>query len=399
MGKSRQYKILYEDGSLKEVKTTDFWYFSDNDIFPQFSDGGRNLDFEYLKKKYLFNKSMITYLEKRLKSDASGTSLRKDFDNILSALCSHSHADSDIANENYKKLRSLFGMNLINHSTYAFPLFRLKEKNEEIFYPLPFNGNRQAYSDAVFYILHKIVQLRNIYIWGVIPFYLEEIEDFLCPLISPLFLIDSHAEDGCTANHITLFRIKDQKQLEQEYQFIHNIINQYNTESLLIDFPAGYKKFRRALKNYVNAYCENPKNLMLTQAREINALFNNMAQVHELSDALNRLPTPLTSIYQTVQGYQNPPVFDVVDSIFTESFKYDFEKLYRKMFAFISWLDVHHDLIADDLNAHPENLDSIKEYYYKDFVKYFEHYKFYFSRPPQPAIDINKEWYEYYEGF
>ena len=54
MGKSRQYKILYEDGSLKEVKTTDFWYFSDNDIFPQFSDGGRNLDFEYLKKKYLF---------------------------------------------------------------------------------------------------------------------------------------------------------------------------------------------------------------------------------------------------------------------------------------------------------------------------------------------------------
>ena len=89
MGKSRQYKILYEDGSLKEVKTTDFWYFSDNDIFPQFSDGGRNLDFEYLKKKYLFNKSMITYLEKRLKSDASGTSLRKDFDNSYRSLSSN----------------------------------------------------------------------------------------------------------------------------------------------------------------------------------------------------------------------------------------------------------------------------------------------------------------------
>lgn len=390
MGKSRQYKILYEDGSLKEVKTTDFWYFSDNDTLPQFSDGGRNLDFEYLKKKYPFNRGMITHLERRLKSDASGTSLRKDFDNILSALCSHSHADSDIANENYKNLRSLFGMNLINHSTYAFPLFRLKEK-EKNFYPLPFNGNRQAYSNAVFNILHNIIQLRNIYIWGVIPFYLEEIDEFLCSLILPLSLIDSHAGDGCTANRITLFRIKDSKQLEQECQFIHNIINQYDTESLLIDFPNDYKKFRRALKSYVNTYCENPKNLMFTQAKEINALFNNMAQVHELSDALNRLPTPLTSIYQTVQGYQNPHVFDVMDFIFTESFKYDFEKLYRKMLAFISWIDTYHDIIADDLNAHTEDLDSIKEYYHKDFVAYFENYKSYFSRPPH-LIDIDKKW-------
>ena len=398
MGKRRQYKILYNDGSQKEVKTTDFWYFSDNDIFPQFSDGGRNLDFEYLKKKYPFNKSMIARLEQRLKSDASGTSLRKDFDNVLSALCSHSQADSDIANENYKNLRSLFGMNLINHSAYAFPLFRLKE-DEKVFYSLPFNGNRRAYSDAVFNILHNIVQLRNIYIWGAIPFYLEEIEMFLCSLISPLSLIDSHAGNRCTANHITLVRIKEQKQLEQEYQFIHNIINQYDTGSLLIDFPNDYKKFRRALKNYINSYCENPKNLMFTQAQEINALFNNIGQGHELSNALNRLPTPLTSVYQTAQGYQNPHAFDVVDFIFTESFKYDFEKLYRKMFAFISWLDTYHDLIADSLNAHPEDLDSIKEDYRKNFGEYFKNYKFYFSRPPHPAIDINKEWYEYYEGF
>lgn len=388
MGKSRQYKILYDDGSQKEVKTTDFWCFSNNDIPLNFSDGGHGIDFEYLRKIDLVDQYTITILERRLNSNMPGINFHKDFDNFLLALCSHSQITNDINKKTYKKLRSLFGMGLINHSTYAFPLFKIDEK-EKYFYSLPFDGNRQAYSIAVFSILSNIFRFYSFNLWGVIPFYLDEIQETLCSYIFPFSNADIQAENSLT----TILCFKNQEQLKQERQFICDIINQYRAESLLVDFPVGYKKFRHEFKNFVNSYCTNPSQLTHKEANEIKALFNCIDEAQNptrnLSDAIKNLAKPLDPIKYVAQ--QKSDAFDLIDAVFTKSFSGDIGNLYKKMFAFMEWIDIVHNRMVEESKFSHNDMYELTETYCELFDKYFKHYLLDLPHTRRLGINIHQE--------
>ena len=387
MGKCRQYKILYEDGSQKEVKATDFWCFSNNDIPMNFSDGGHGIDFEYLRSVCPLDQRSLTILKNRLNSNAPGTNFHKDFDSFLLELCSHSQITNDINKENYKKLRTLFGMDLINHSTYAFPHFKV-DKQDQDFYSLPFDGNRQAYSFAVFSILVHILRLHNINLWGVIPFYLDDIQKILCSYIFPFSLADIQAEN----NLITVLCFKNQEQLRQERQFICDIIDQYRAESLLVDFPVGYKKFRHGFKNFVNTYCTNPARLTHKEANEIKELFNCIDEAHNPtrnpSDAIKNLAKPLDSIKYVAQ--QKSDAFDLIDAVFTKSFSGDIGMLYKKMFAFMAWIDTVHNQMVEESKV-SQDMYELTETYCEFFNKYFEHYLLDLPHPRRLGINIHQE--------
>lgn len=367
MGRSRQYKILYEDGSLKEVKTTDFWCFSNNDISLKFSDGKQGIDFDYLRTIYPAERLTIAIIEDRFTSGSPGTSFRKDLDNLLRALCSNNSIDRDIDKKNYEKLRSLFGMDLINHSTYAFPLFKLDEKDKE-FYSLPFTGNRQAYSNALFTILHHILILHNIDIWGVIPFYLDDIRDILCSYIFPFSSADTQAKDNFTI----VLRFKNQKQLEQDCLFINNIIDQYRMQSLLVNFPAGYKKFRHGVKNFINAYRKPPAKLTYKETNELKKCFDCINTSRDISSALENLAKHLEPIRYVVE--KNPDAFDIIDAVFTKSVGRSIKSLYREMFTFMSWVNETQDLIIADSKVSHEDIDQLFDTYYDLFSAYDEYY-------------------------